>query len=183
MSLCYRPLILYQRGIDPNVDDPSQCHVSEHSFGVDLLSNRLIRQDHSIVPTKDEDWPKVSDILGFQSKVRQRLFKVYDDILSGKHVLTRKIARVLFMTLEHEAFHAEVRATACIRSLHMDSHIYRLFIVDFAVHALAACRDWYDTTDRVRTPDVVYSSRLLGRGPQAIGGYCHFGTSNRHPGA
>lgn len=33
---------------------------------------------------------------------------LYRDIDSGKVTLTRKIARVLFMTLEHEAFHAEV---------------------------------------------------------------------------
>mgnify|MGYP001317666552 CR=1 FL=1 len=32
---------------------------------------------------------------------------VYDAIDSGKMVLTKKVARVLFMTLEHEAMHAE----------------------------------------------------------------------------
>ena len=34
---------------------------------------------------------------------------LYRDIDSGKVTLTRKIARVMQMTLEHEAFHAEVR--------------------------------------------------------------------------
>ena len=34
--------------------------------------------------------------------------KLYEDMSSGKVALTRKVARVLFMTLEHEAFHAEV---------------------------------------------------------------------------
>lgn len=33
--------------------------------------------------------------------------KLYDDIDSGEISLTRKIARVLFMTLEHEAMHVE----------------------------------------------------------------------------
>lgn len=33
--------------------------------------------------------------------------KLYDDIDSGEIPLTRKIARVLFMTLEHEAMHVE----------------------------------------------------------------------------
>ena len=33
--------------------------------------------------------------------------KLYDDIDSGEISLTRKVARVLFMTLEHEAMHAE----------------------------------------------------------------------------
>lgn len=32
---------------------------------------------------------------------------LYDDIDSGKRLLTRKMGRVLFMTLEHEAMHAE----------------------------------------------------------------------------
>jgi L-histidine Nalpha-methyltransferase / hercynylcysteine S-oxide synthase len=45
--------------------------------------------------------------MAFQSKVRTRVLKLYDDIASGKVTLTRKTARVLFMTLEHEAFHAE----------------------------------------------------------------------------
>lgn len=62
------------------------------------------------MPTRDEDWPSVADILGFQSKVRQRILRLYDEIDSGLVTLTRKIARVLFMTLEHEAFHAEVKS-------------------------------------------------------------------------
>ncbi|KAH9829636.1 uncharacterized protein C8Q71DRAFT_789256 [Rhodofomes roseus] len=80
---------IFERGIDPNVDDPTQCH------------------SHSEVPTCDEDWPSVADILEFQSKVRKRIMKLYDDVESGSVILTRKMARVLFMTLEHEAFHAE----------------------------------------------------------------------------
>ncbi|KAH9917963.1 uncharacterized protein B0H18DRAFT_1123326 [Fomitopsis serialis] len=80
---------IFERGIDPNVDDPTQCH------------------SHSEVPTRDEDWPSVADILQYQSRVRKRIIKLYDDFESGSVVLTRKIARVMFMTLEHEAFHAE----------------------------------------------------------------------------
>lgn len=60
-----------------------------------------------MVPTKDEDWPDLSSILEFKKVARSRLLKVYDDIDSGKLVLTRKVARVLFMTLEHDAMHAE----------------------------------------------------------------------------
>lgn len=33
--------------------------------------------------------------------------KLYDDMRTEKVLLTRKVARVLFMTLEHEAMHAE----------------------------------------------------------------------------
>ncbi|KAJ4482382.1 DUF323 domain-containing protein [Lentinula aciculospora] len=80
---------IFERGIDPNVDDPSQCH------------------PHSEVPLKDEDWPSLSSILQFRSRVRSRLLKFYDDFQTGNLSLTRKMGRVLFMTFEHEAFHAE----------------------------------------------------------------------------
>lgn len=80
---------IFERGIDPNVDDPTQCH------------------PHSEVPQRPEDWPSLGAIMAFQGRVRTRLLKLYDDIATGKVTLTRKVARVLFMTLEHEAFHAE----------------------------------------------------------------------------
>ncbi|KAF9220882.1 DUF323 domain-containing protein [Gyrodon lividus] len=76
-------------GIDPNVDDPTRCHV------------------HSEVPQTDGDWPSPSGILSFKSRVRERIVKLYTDISTGKIQLTRKVARVLFMTLEHEGLHAE----------------------------------------------------------------------------
>jgi hypothetical protein len=40
--------------------------------------------------------------------VRQRLLNLYADLKSGKRLMDRKTARVLFMTYEHEGFHAEV---------------------------------------------------------------------------
>jgi len=81
---------IFERGIDPVVDDPTQIH---HS--------------HSEVPEADSDWPTLEAILDFHNRVRQRLLKLYEDLSTGKRVLTRKIARVLFMTYEHEALHAE----------------------------------------------------------------------------
>ncbi|KAI0317611.1 hypothetical protein OF83DRAFT_1058348 [Amylostereum chailletii] len=80
---------IFERGIDPNVDDPTECH------------------PHSEVPQNDDEWPSLVDILSFQSRVRQRLRSLYADIESGKRPLTKKMARVLFLTLEHEGFHAE----------------------------------------------------------------------------
>ncbi|KAK7690156.1 hypothetical protein QCA50_006805 [Cerrena zonata] len=80
---------IFERGIDPIVDNPTQCH------------------PHSEVPQSKEDWPTQGEILGFQARVRERLLNLYNDISTGKITLTRKVARVLFMTLEHEAFHAE----------------------------------------------------------------------------
>ncbi|KAH9931672.1 histidine-specific methyltransferase [Epithele typhae] len=84
----------FKRGIDPIVDDPTQCH------------------PHSEVPLHDEDWPSLRSIWEFQARVRTRVHDLYDDIESGKVTLTRKIARVLYMTLEHEAFHAEPETPA-----------------------------------------------------------------------
>lgn len=81
---------IFERGIDPNVNDPTQCN-----------------HPHSVVPTKDDDWPSLHNILAFQIRVRERLRKVYSDISEGKISLTRKVARVLFMTFEHEGLHVE----------------------------------------------------------------------------
>ncbi|KAF9467808.1 C-type lectin protein [Collybia nuda] len=80
---------IFERGIDPHVDDPDHCH------------------NHSEVPEADEDWPTLESIMGFRNSVRARLFQLYDDLQSGKRVLTRNIARTLVMTLEHEGFHVE----------------------------------------------------------------------------
>ncbi|KAJ7464785.1 hypothetical protein B0H11DRAFT_2051390 [Mycena galericulata] len=79
----------FKRGIDPDVDDPSVCH------------------PHSEVPQNDADWPTLVSILQFQARVRARLLKLYEDVDAGTRVMTRKVGRVLFMTFEHEALHAE----------------------------------------------------------------------------
>jgi len=79
----------FERGIDPDVNDPAQCHA------------------HSEVPKRPEDWPSLTEILDFQARVRSRVMNLYDEIDSGTRPLTRRLGRVLFMTLEHEAVHAE----------------------------------------------------------------------------
>ncbi|KAF8585097.1 hypothetical protein K439DRAFT_1410265 [Ramaria rubella] len=80
---------IFERGIDPHVDDPTQCH------------------PHSEVPEEDSEWPTLEEILDFRDRVRQRVLNLYSDLKSGRRVATRKIARVLSMTHEHEGFHAE----------------------------------------------------------------------------
>lgn len=82
---------IFERGIDPHVDDPTKIH------------------DHSKVPEKDEEWPVLQEILDFRDRVRKRLLALYDDIDAGRKVLTRRMGRILWMTHEHEAFHVEVR--------------------------------------------------------------------------
>lgn len=81
---------IFERGIDPHVEDPSKIH------------------DHSAVPEKDEEWPILCEILDFRDRVRARLFALYDEIDNGGKVLTRRLGRILWMTFEHEAFHVEV---------------------------------------------------------------------------
>ncbi|KIY66916.1 hypothetical protein CYLTODRAFT_454937 [Cylindrobasidium torrendii FP15055 ss-10] len=80
---------IFERGIDPHVDDPDHCH------------------NHSEVPERDEDWPVIETVMGFRDGVRARLASLYDDLQAGKRQLTRNIARTLLMTLEHEAWHVE----------------------------------------------------------------------------
>ncbi|KAK1229139.1 hypothetical protein PQX77_007809 [Marasmius sp. AFHP31] len=80
---------IFERGIDPHVDDPDHCH------------------NHSEVPERDEDWPILENVLKFRDGVRARLARLYDDLTSGKRELTRNIARTLVMTHEHEGFHVE----------------------------------------------------------------------------
>ncbi|KAF8221072.1 hypothetical protein L208DRAFT_1415679 [Tricholoma matsutake] len=80
---------IFERGIDPHVDDPDYCH------------------NHSDVPEADEDWPALESIITFRDRVRARLMQLYDDLQTGKRPFTRNIARTLVMTLEHEGFHVE----------------------------------------------------------------------------
>lgn len=80
---------IFERGIDPHVDDPDHCH------------------NHSEVPVNDEDWPTLDSVVAFRDAVRRRLANLYYDLATGKRTLTRNIARTLVMTHEHEGFHIE----------------------------------------------------------------------------
>ncbi|KAL1710676.1 C-type lectin protein [Schizophyllum commune] len=80
---------VFERGIDPHVDDPEHCH------------------NHSEVPTRDEDWPTLETIIAFRDRVRARLMRLYADLRAGRVALSRNIARTLAYTLEHEGFHVE----------------------------------------------------------------------------
>ncbi|KAL1696034.1 C-type lectin protein [Schizophyllum commune] len=80
---------VFERGIDPHVDDPEHCH------------------NHSEVPTRDEDWPTLETIIAFRDRVRARLMRLYTDLRAGRVKLSRNIARTLAYTLEHEGFHVE----------------------------------------------------------------------------
>ncbi|KAF9091784.1 hypothetical protein BGX29_010782 [Mortierella sp. GBA35] len=76
--------VIFERGIDPDVDDPTKCHA------------------HSEVP---DTWPEVEAIIDFRDRVRERLFKVLNDPVA--YPMTRRLARMIFMAFEHEAMHLE----------------------------------------------------------------------------
>ncbi|KAL1663454.1 hypothetical protein GGF50DRAFT_116039 [Schizophyllum commune] len=80
---------IFERGIDPDVDDPTQCH------------------SHSQVPERPEDWPALQQVLDFEKRVRQRLTTIYEGVVARRIPLTARLARVLMITYEHEAMHAE----------------------------------------------------------------------------
>ncbi|KAK5103632.1 hypothetical protein LTS08_003050 [Lithohypha guttulata] len=74
---------IFERGIDPDVDDPTQCH------------------SHSEIP---DEWPPLSEILQYQLRIRNRILK---SIESGYAAKDRKLARGLVLAFEHEAMHLE----------------------------------------------------------------------------
>ncbi|KAF9119191.1 hypothetical protein BGW39_000490 [Mortierella sp. 14UC] len=76
--------VIFERGIDPDVEDPTQCH------------------SHSKVP---DTWPEIEEIVAFRDRVRERLFKVLNNPVT--YPMTRRLARMVFMAFEHEAMHLE----------------------------------------------------------------------------
>ncbi|KAI8602853.1 hypothetical protein EDD21DRAFT_303143 [Dissophora ornata] len=85
--------VIFERGIDPDVDDPTKCHA------------------HSEVP---ETWPNVESIIDFRDRVRERVFRVLNDKVS--YPMTRRLARVLFMAFEHEVMHLETLIYMLVQS-------------------------------------------------------------------
>ncbi|KAL2267430.1 hypothetical protein VTJ83DRAFT_4707 [Remersonia thermophila] len=74
---------IFERGIDPDVDNPELCHA------------------HSEIP---DEWPPVSQILEYKACVRQRLRGLYD---KGIDAIPRHVGRAIWVGFEHEAMHLE----------------------------------------------------------------------------
>lgn len=89
---------IFERGIDPHVDDVSQCN------------------PHSQVPSHEEDWPTLEELLEYKKQVVARVEGIYADIASGKRKLNRRVARLLWMTLEHKALHLETLLYLLVQS-------------------------------------------------------------------
>ncbi|KAL8980529.1 MAG: hypothetical protein Q9205_004413 [Flavoplaca limonia] len=75
---------IFERGIDPDVDNPALCHA------------------HSEIP---DTWPPVNDILDYQARVRARV----EDLLSNRDGAVHRdnVGRALWLGFEHEAMHLE----------------------------------------------------------------------------
>lgn len=69
---------IFERGIDPDVDEPSICH------------------PHSEIP---ETWPPEHEVIAFKNRVRDRVRALYE---SGTAGTNRKLGRALWLGFEHE---------------------------------------------------------------------------------
>ncbi|KAK2059787.1 hypothetical protein LY76DRAFT_645228 [Colletotrichum caudatum] len=74
---------MFERGIDPDVDNPANCH------------------SHSEIP---DEWPPVEQILEYQQRVRSRLQNQYKN---GVDKIPRAIAQGIWVGFEHEIMHME----------------------------------------------------------------------------
>lgn len=84
--------LIFERGIDPDVDDPEKCH------------------SHSEIP---DEWPSLDDILDYQERVRIRVKSVLqrDDLEQN-----RVLGEALWIGFEHEAMHLETFLYMLIQS-------------------------------------------------------------------
>ncbi|KAF5551211.1 hypothetical protein FMEXI_3327 [Fusarium mexicanum] len=83
---------IFERGIDPDVDDPSKCH------------------EHSELP---DVFPCLRDILFYRERVKERIKLLY---LTERPYTDRCIGRALWIGFEHEGLHAETFLFMTIQS-------------------------------------------------------------------
>ncbi|KAK2839253.1 hypothetical protein FQN49_006323 [Arthroderma sp. PD_2] len=73
---------MFERGIDPDVDNPDHCH------------------DHSAIP---DEWPAVKTLIQYQQKVRLRVKSLYPKVKAGD----RRVCEAIWLSFEHETMHLE----------------------------------------------------------------------------
>lgn len=83
---------IFERGIDPDVEDPTQCHA------------------HSEIP---DEWPPLDIILQFQQNVRDKVEALY---ASGQAQSDGRVSRAMWLAFEHEAMHLETLLYMLIQS-------------------------------------------------------------------
>ncbi|KAB8074790.1 hypothetical protein BDV29DRAFT_173092 [Aspergillus leporis] len=84
--------LIFERGIDPDVDDPEKCH------------------SHSEIP---DEWPALDDILDYQERVRNRVRSIYQIEGLAKN---RVLGEALWIGFEHEVMHLETFLYMLIQS-------------------------------------------------------------------
>ncbi len=83
---------IFERGIDPDVDNPELCHA------------------HSEIP---DEWPPLDEILVYQGRVRERIRAIYaanggDALRVKSHApISRPVAQAIWVGFEHELMHLE----------------------------------------------------------------------------
>jgi hypothetical protein len=117
---------IFERGIDPDVDNPELCH------------------DHSEIP---DEWPPLMEILTYQARVRSKVENLYD-----QDTLSRKVGRSLWLGFEHEIMHLE---TLLYMLLQSDRALTppRTIQPDFAKHAAQAAKtavpnEWFTVPEQ-----------------------------------
>ncbi|KAL0078760.1 hypothetical protein J3Q64DRAFT_1733305 [Phycomyces blakesleeanus] len=99
---------IFERGIDPDMDDPSKCN------------------PHSTVPTEINGWPLLDDIMTYQKAIRARLerlliswevqFQTAGANGNWPSTVTKRKQRIMHMTFEHEAMHLETLLYMLVQS-------------------------------------------------------------------
>ena len=98
---------IFERGIDPDVDNPESCHA------------------HSELP---DTWPPIEDIIAFQNNVRKRIITLYRDKDVKGHL---ELAKALWLGFEHEGMFTIIDRSIDLSLNLTVSHAPR----DFTVHA------------------------------------------------
>lgn len=83
---------IFERGIDPDVDNPEKCH------------------SHSEIP---ESWPPLEEILAHQQTVREKAEALYE---SGAVKSNSRVAQAMWLGFEHEAMHLETLLYMLVQS-------------------------------------------------------------------
>ncbi|KAK7981934.1 hypothetical protein PG988_004172 [Apiospora saccharicola] len=122
---------IFERGIDPDVDNPDHCHA------------------HSEIP---DEWPPVEEILSYQERVRAKLIKIYED---GQDSIPRDIGRAIWVGFEHEVMHMETLLYMMLQSdkTRPPSHTAT---PDFKALTEKACKErtdnvWFDVPEQCIT--------------------------------
>ncbi|KAI5868641.1 C-type lectin protein [Durotheca rogersii] len=145
---------IFERGIDPDVDNPEVCHA------------------HSETP---DEWPPVEEIIEYQGRVRDRLKSIYSVGLGN---IPRNVGRAMWAGFEHEIMHLE---TLLYMMLQSDKtlpppHTKRpdFEALSRAARAARVSNDWFNIPDQDivlgfdEPEDVLHSTK-------------HFGWDNEKP--